>query len=74
MIPADALMRGNQVYVKDDTVTESVDGVPAGFRAVQVTTGLTNDSFVEITEGLSEGEKVYIDQMCIRDRNITDMS
>lgn len=61
VIPVDALMRGNQVYVKDDTVTEAADGVPAGFRAVQVTTGLTNDSFVEIMEGLSEGDEVYID-------------
>ena len=61
-IPVDSLMRGNQVYVKDDTVTESADGVPAGFRAVQVETGLTNDTYVEITEGLSEGDEVYVDE------------
>lgn len=61
-IPVDSLMRGNQVYVKDDTVTESADGVPAGFRAVQVETGLTNDTYVEITEGLSEGDQVYVDE------------
>lgn len=61
-IPVDSLMRGNQVYVKDDTITEPADGVPAGFRAVQVKTGLTNDAYVEITEGLSEGDQVYVDE------------
>lgn len=61
-IPVDSLMRGNQVYVKDDTITEPADGVPAGFRAVQVKTGLTNDTYVEITEGLSEGDQVYVDE------------
>lgn len=59
-IPVDALMRGNQVYVKDDSVKEAQGAVPAGFRAVQVETGLTNDSFVEITSGLSEGDEVYV--------------
>lgn len=59
-IPVDALMRGNQVYVKDDTVTEQQGPVPAGFRAVKVETGLTNDSYVEITSGLSEGDVVYV--------------
>ena len=61
-IPVDSLMRGNQVYVKDDTIPEPADGVPAGFRAVQVKTGLTNDAYVEITEGLSEGDQVYVDE------------
>ncbi len=61
-IPVDSLMRGNRVYVKDSSVTESVDGVPAGFRAVEVTTGLTNDEFVEIVDGLSEGDEVYVSE------------
>ena len=59
-IPVDALMRGNQVYVKDDSVTAPQGPVPAGFRAVQVETGLMNDSLVEITSGLSEGDTVYV--------------
>lgn len=59
-IPVDALMRGNQVYVKDDTVKEQQGAVPAGFRAVEVETGLTNDSYVEIKSGLSEGDTVYV--------------
>ena len=59
-VPADALMRGNKVYVKDDTVTEAQGTVPAGFRAVDVKTGLISDDYVEITEGLSEGDVVYV--------------
>ncbi len=59
-IPSGALMRGNQVYVKDDTVTESQGAVPAGFRAVEVETGLISDSYVEIKSGLSEGDDVYV--------------
>ena len=59
-IPVDALMRGNQVYLKDDTVTEQQGAVPAGFRAVMVETGLTSDMYVEIVSGLSEGDVVYV--------------
>lgn len=59
-VPSGALMRGNQVYVKDDTVTESQGAVPAGFRAVEVETGLISDSYVEIKSGLSEGDEVYV--------------
>ena len=59
-IPSDALMRGNQVYVKDDTVTQQAGPVPAGFRAVEVETGLVSDSYVEIKSRLSEGDVVYV--------------
>ena len=59
-IPVDSLMRGNKVYVKDDTVTESQGAVPAGFRSVEVETGLVNDDYVEILSGLSEGDVVYV--------------
>lgn len=59
-VPSDALMRGSQVYVKDDTVTEQKGAVPAGFRAVEVETGVVSDSYVEIRSGLSEGDEVYV--------------
>lgn len=59
-IPADALMRGNKVYIKDDTVTEAQGNVPAGFKAVQVETGITNDDYVQITSGVSEGDVIYV--------------
>ena len=62
MIPVDSLMRGNRVYIKDDTVTEQQGAVPAGFRAVEVETGLTSDSFIEIVSGLSEGDVIYVSE------------
>lgn len=60
VVPVDSLMRGNRVYVKDTAVTQSEGNVPAGFRAVEVETGLINDDYVEIVSGLSEGEEVYV--------------
>ena len=60
-IPADSLMRGNRVYVKDPSA-EAEPGVPAGFRSVEVETGLISDEYVEITSGLSEGDEVYVDE------------
>ena len=60
-IPADALMRDNQVYVKDDSVTEAKGEVPAGFRAVTVETGLMNDDKVQITsDNIKAGDEVYV--------------
>lgn len=34
--------------------------VPDGFEAVQVTTGIINDDYVEILSGLSEGDEIYV--------------
>ena len=61
MILVDSLMRGNRVYVKDDSVTRQQGNVPAGFKAVEVETGISNDDYVQITSGLSEGDEVYVD-------------
>ena len=60
-VPAEALMRGNTVYVQDGSVTESDGRVPVGFRSVEVETGLISSDYVEIKSGLSEGDVVYID-------------
>lgn len=67
VVPVDALMRGNRVYVKDETVTESEGSVPAGFKAVEVETGLINDDYVEIINGLSEGDEVYVAESSVGD-------
>lgn len=64
-IPADALVRGKQVYVKDETVKEAQGNIPAGFKAVEVTTGLINDDYVEITSGLEENQEVYVAQTTV---------
>ncbi len=59
-IPADALMRGDVVYVKDASVTEAVGEVPAGFKEVKVETGITDGDFIEIKSGLTGNEEVYV--------------
>lgn len=61
MIPVDSLMRGNRVYVRDESATEQKGNVPAGFRSVEVETGISNGDYVQITSGLSEGDEVYVD-------------
>ncbi len=61
-IPSDALQRGDRVYVKDDSVTEEQGEVPEGFKAVQVTTGITDGDYIEIQSGLSEGDEVYVER------------
>lgn len=64
-IPADSLMRGNTVYVKDDSVKEKIGNVPAGFRSVEVSAGLISKDYVEIKSGLTEGEEVYVAQSSV---------
>lgn len=72
-IPADALIRGNYVYVKDDTVKEAKGNIPAGFKEVEVKTGLINDDFVEITSGLEENQVVYVAQTTVSTNKNTSM-
>jgi len=59
-IPSDALQRGNKVYIQDSSVKSASGSVPAGFRSVDVTTGLTSTDYVQITSGVSEGDVVYV--------------
>ena len=70
-VPVAAVQRGNTVYVKDSSAKNTdgamVNGVtlPDGWRAVEVETGLSNDDYIEITSGLSEGDVVYVPQIQI---------
>ena len=58
-IPVNALNRGNIVYVKGEK-TDEKDRAPEGFHSVMVKTGVSDDNFIEITNGLSEGDIVYV--------------
>ncbi len=69
-VPNDALMRGDKVYVQDSSVTETDGDVPAGFKAVEVETGLSNDDYIEITSGLSEGDVVYVERSTTSGENV----
>lgn len=72
-IPADALQRGNVVYVLNTSKTikegnYSTEGisdrvknrVPDGFTAINVETGISNENYIEIKSGLVEGDEVYV--------------
>ena len=72
-IPADALQRGNVVYVLNTSPTikegnyntEGISDrvksrVPDGFTAVNVETGISNENYIEIKSGLQEGDEVYV--------------
>ena len=59
VVPVNAVNRGNTVYLKGNKESED-DRAPEGYKTVQVETGITNDVFVEILSGLSEGDTVYV--------------
>ncbi len=59
VVPISAVNRGNTVYVKGKK-TEENDMAPEGYKTVQVETGLSNESYVEILSGLKEGDIVYV--------------
>lgn len=65
-VPISAVQRGNIVYVKDETATNTdgtmVNGtlLPDGWKAVEVETGLSDDSYIEIVSGIEEGDIVYV--------------
>lgn len=60
-VPVSAVSRGNTVLVADPESTgDAENGVPAGYRQVQVEVGRSDDDYIEITSGLSEGDRVAI--------------
>ena len=65
-VPVSAVVRGNKVYVKGEKTDEN-DRAPDGFKTVTVTTGTYNNSLIEITEGLAEGDVIYTPQIASSD-------
>ncbi len=70
-VPVDAVVRGNMVLVKTDksgsadisdgkTLEAGSDGLPEGFEYVEVTLGVNNDEYIEISSGLSEGDVIAV--------------
>lgn len=76
VVPVSAVSRGNVVLVKEEfsddssvqaSITENQtgktmnkSGAPEGYKYVRVTTGLSDGEFIEVKEGLSEKDEVYI--------------
>lgn len=56
-VPVSSLNRGNTVYVKGDKTDEN-DSAPEGYKTVTVTTGISDDDYIEIKSGLNEGDLV----------------
>lgn len=59
-VPVDALMRGDEVYVKDDSVKKASGDIPKGFRKVKVEIGLSDGDYIEIISGIKAGDVVYV--------------
>lgn len=60
-IPSLAVNRGDTVLVTSDSPSAAnalEQEVPEGYAYVQVTTGVSDDSYIEITSGLQEGDTV----------------
>ncbi len=59
-VPVSAVQRGNRVLVKQPgSEAQSSDGkIPAGFAYVNIKTGISDGSFIEVKEGLNEGDVI----------------
>ena len=61
-IPTSAVSRGNTVLLADGSSSgDLADGIPAGYRRVEVSLGRSDDEYIEVLSGLSEGDVVAID-------------
>lgn len=62
-VPVSAVQRGNMVYIKDESITQKEDEysiIPVGYRGVEVETGFSNNYYIQIISGLSEGDVIYV--------------
>jgi len=60
-IPSSALQIDNTVYVKsEDAVKNDDPAIPSGFKSVKVSIGINDGTNVEIKEGLTKDDMVYI--------------
>ncbi|MEA4919899.1 MAG: efflux RND transporter periplasmic adaptor subunit [Clostridiaceae bacterium] len=60
-IPVSAVSRNNLVLLADAASQgDEANGVPAGYRQVEVKIGKSTDDYIEILSGLSEGDKVGV--------------
>lgn len=69
-VPVDAISRGNKVLVCKDasklktsdgsTLITDKSGIPQGFEYVNVTLGVNNKEYIQITSGLKEGDTIAV--------------
>lgn len=56
-VPVDAVQTGSRVLVKTADGSTG-DGAPEGYHYVKVEVGISNDEYVQILSGLSEGDEI----------------
>ena len=69
-IPVDAVSRGNKVLICKDTsklntsdgstLVMGKSGLPEGFEYAQVTLGVNNEAYIEVKDGLKEGDTIAV--------------
>ncbi len=61
-VPVAAVNRGNTVLVKGAEATDGMEqsGAPSGSSYVRIEIGLNDESYIEVTSGLSEGDVVLV--------------
>lgn len=57
-IPVGAVTRGNMVLVKTGANSSEDPSIPEGYEYIEVETGISNDSYVEIKSGINEGDEI----------------
>lgn len=61
-LPVSAIQRGDVVYVEGKKIDEN-DKAPDGYYSQKVTTGITDSKYIEIKDGISEGDEVMDTKM-----------
>ena len=64
-VPLSAVMKGNFVYVKDNNSNyqDEDSNVPKGYRKVNVEIGENDSEYIEIKNGLKEGDVVLVEKL-----------
>ena len=58
-VPVSSVQRGGRILVKQSGDVQSTDSkIPAGFAYVNIKTGISDGSFIEVKEGLKEGDVI----------------
>lgn len=66
-VPVAAVVRGNKVLVKTDAADVAGTDAPNGYKYVDITTGISDNDYIEILSGLNEGDEVAIENRTVKD-------
>ena len=71
LVPIEALERGDRLIVYTGaTLSEGTESdLPEGFEYVDVVTGLSNEDYIEILEGVADGDRVLLEKVVLTSTN-----